>query len=316
MVKISVIIPVYNVSEYLRDCLDSLFVQSLKGIEVICINDGSTDNSYNILCEYMNIHNNMIVVNQENKGQSAARNIGVGIAKGKYITFLDSDDLIEPDYLKVMFDCAEESQLDYVITGYSKFYSKIKKKKLINNNVCILSSEDLYKKYMVGIFPTMVWARLYKRDIWLGNHLSFPEGKIYEDIFLSFQIADVYKKAIYIDGNYYHYRIRENSSVFSFTEKKLLDYLADIKKTNIFLEKKYLPYYDKNNQIYNCHLFNARMYAFYLNSKLIDKKSLSEEINSYIHRISKTQILFNRYIGLNSKLKFLLRKMHVEYSDL
>ena len=99
--KISVIIPVYNVEKYLRICLESILNQNFKGYEIILINDGSTDNSLNICREYEKKYSNIIVINEENSGPSAARNKGLEYAKGKYISFIDSDDELLPNYFKI-----------------------------------------------------------------------------------------------------------------------------------------------------------------------------------------------------------------------
>lgn len=100
MTKVSIIVPVYNVEKYLKRCLDSLVNQTLKDIEIICVNDGSTDGSLAILDEYVRNDDRIVVINQENSGQSVARNRGIDVAKGEYIGFVDSDDWVSEDYLK------------------------------------------------------------------------------------------------------------------------------------------------------------------------------------------------------------------------
>ena len=102
MINVSIVIPVYNVEKYLKQCLESVVNQTLDKIEVICINDGSTDNSLNILKEYEKKYNNIIIIDQENKGPGFARNIGMKRASGKYIYFLDSDDYIELNAMEIL----------------------------------------------------------------------------------------------------------------------------------------------------------------------------------------------------------------------
>ena len=109
-VKVSIIVPVYNVEKYLRKCLDSLVNQTLKDIEIICINDGSTDDSLNILQEYAREHHNVVVIDQENQGVSIARNNGINKAQGDYIGFVDPDDWVEPDMFKILYEKAEENK--------------------------------------------------------------------------------------------------------------------------------------------------------------------------------------------------------------
>ena len=112
MVKVSVVIPVYNVEGYLEECLDSVINQTLEDIEIICINDGSTDNSLEILEEYAKKDNRIKILNQENQGISATRNNGLKICKGKYICFLDSDDYLELNALMETYDISEKYSLD------------------------------------------------------------------------------------------------------------------------------------------------------------------------------------------------------------
>ena len=120
MIKISVIIPVYNVEKYLRECLDSLINQSFKDFEVICIDDGSTDKSYKILEEYSQKDSRIKVLKQEHNGAGAARNLGIEIAKGKYIQFLDSDDYFEPNMLEELYNTAEKFGADMAVCSARK----------------------------------------------------------------------------------------------------------------------------------------------------------------------------------------------------
>ena len=129
---VSVIVPVYNTSKYLRQCLDSIQAQTLKEIEIICVDDGSTDNSMEILLEKELEDSRICILQQKNRGGGAARNLGMSIAKGKYLSFLDSDDFFEPTMLEEAYTAAEKHNADITIYSYhifydgSKLYSKIK----------------------------------------------------------------------------------------------------------------------------------------------------------------------------------------------
>ena len=124
--KISIIIPVYNAEKYLYECLDSLVNQTMKNTEIICIDDGSTDNSYEILCEYATKDNRFIILQQENKGAGAARNKGMEIAKGEFLAFLDADDFFEHDMLEITLNKIEKTQADFVIFNSNQFDDKTK----------------------------------------------------------------------------------------------------------------------------------------------------------------------------------------------
>ena len=120
MIKVSVIIPVFNVEKYLNQCLDSVCAQTLKDIEIICINDGSTDNSYNLLCEYAKLDSRIIIINQSNKGVSSARNAGVKLARGEFLCFIDSDDYVDSDYLEKLYQSAVTNNCEIACSGFIK----------------------------------------------------------------------------------------------------------------------------------------------------------------------------------------------------
>ena len=119
MIKISVIVPIYNVEKYLKKCLDSIIYQSLKDIEIIMVDDGSTDSCSQICDYYSSLDERIKVVHKENQGLGLARNTGLDIAKGKYVTFIDSDDYISIDYLKKVYNVAEENKADVVYSGFA-----------------------------------------------------------------------------------------------------------------------------------------------------------------------------------------------------
>ena len=125
--KISVILPVYNVAQYLDSCLKSVIRQTLNEIEIICINDGSTDNSLEILKEFSRNDSRIIVITQENAGAGAARNKGLSLAKGKYLSFLDADDFFEPTMLEDAYKACEEKQLDFVVFRSDAYENEIQR---------------------------------------------------------------------------------------------------------------------------------------------------------------------------------------------
>ena len=132
MTKLSVIIPVYNVEEYLNECLDSITNQTLEGIEIICIDDGSTDNSPNLLKEYQKKDQRIKIITKENGGQATARNLGIKEAHGEYIAFIDSDDFIEPEMLEKLYTKAKNNNLDIAMCKIATYNNQTKE---IKDNV-------------------------------------------------------------------------------------------------------------------------------------------------------------------------------------
>lgn len=182
-VDLSIIVPVYNAEIYLKKCLDSLINQNTHyKYEIICVNDGSSDNSLNILSEYKNI----ILINQDNKGISNARNIGLNSSMGKYVSFVDNDDYVDNNYVQKLLDAAYEYDADYVKCGY----------KVIDNNKKEIDSVSLKKeivhpndKFNLNTFSKgYMWGGCYKRNLWVD--FCFPEGCWYEDIVKTIYIYD------------------------------------------------------------------------------------------------------------------------------
>ncbi len=220
--KVSVIIPVYNVEKYLKDCLDSVINQTLKDIELICVNDGSTDNSLNILREYADKDNRIVVLNQENRGLSVARNIGVENALGEYLYFLDSDDKIRLCALEKLYNLAMKEKLDVLYFDAESFFesNQIKNKNIHYDNYYKRTGE--YKKVMSGseLFVKMVSNNDYRTQVSLhfingrfykNNELQFMPGILHEDNLFAAECMLCAERVMHIPEALFLRRIRENS---------------------------------------------------------------------------------------------------------
>lgn len=215
--KISVIIPVYNVEPYLRECLDSVVNQTLRDIEIICVNDGSTDNSGAILAEYAALDGRITVITQENRGLSAARNVGMDAATGKYIYFIDSDDYIDLDALEVLYDRAEELKLDVLCYDFTNFCDGIEGEpwQLVRREYGGVQRGTALLKQMrdENAYAISVWAMLFRHNYLKKIGMRFREGMIYEDItFTAFALLSA-ERASHIGRKLYHYRMRPNSII-------------------------------------------------------------------------------------------------------
>ncbi len=189
MVKVSVVIPVYNVEEYLRDCLDSIVNQTLEDIEIICINDGSPDNSLEILREYEKNDDRITVIDQENGGHAVATNVGIEMAKGKYLFCMDSDDVLRPKALELTYNLAEKNDADFVIFKAINYdhendkyfetenYSMNRVYHRVKDNV--FSYEDV--EDLIFTMSVTPWSKLYNRKFIMDNDIRYPEGLIFDD---------------------------------------------------------------------------------------------------------------------------------------
>lgn len=219
VVKLSVIIPVYNVEKYLKRCLDSVINQTLKDIEILCINDGSTDDSSSILEEYKKKDYRIVIINQKNKGVAVARNVGIEIAQGEYLAFVDPDDWINSEFFECLYNSAKENDCDIAVGNIMRVPNKGKATPFLQyENTQIY--EDTNSKFETCDIPKMcyVWNRIYKREQILKYNIRFIEGKVYEDIMFSHKALFYLDKLITVpDANYYYFR--HSNSIVAKTHK-------------------------------------------------------------------------------------------------
>ena len=220
MVKVSIIVPVYNVDKYLEKCLDSLINQTLKDIEIICVNDGSTDNSLEILEKYSQKDNRIIIINQDNAGVSVARNSGMKIAKGQYIGFVDSDDWVDLDFYEKLYNSAIANDADIAISSIIR-WRKYNKKYRVKYEDKVYTT--LQEKISACFIPKncYVWNKLYKSHIVQNKH--FTPNVYFEDIIWLPEVIKSSNKLITVSGTNYYYRVNNNSIVKKTSKKKRQD---------------------------------------------------------------------------------------------
>lgn len=242
--KVSIIIPVYNVAQYIIPCLDSVYNQTYKDFEVILVDDCGIDNSMDIILQYLTpekLQKTKIIHHNKNKGLSAARNTGIKNATGQYILFLDSDDSISLNALNLMVNLAETNNLqlvigeNYIINKTEKKYINIKfKENIITNNT------TAFNYYISNKWYNTAWNKLLQTKFIINNALYFKEGFIYEDELWSFMLATKVERIGVIREPLYNYFIRPNSIMTSNQKSRrwfgLLKILPFIKE-HIFHEK-------------------------------------------------------------------------------
>lgn len=261
MVKVSVVIPVYNVEGYLEECLDSVINQTLEDIEIICINDGSTDNSLEILEEYAKKDNRIKILNQENQGISATRNNGLKICKGKYICFLDSDDYLELNALMETYDISEKYSLDICLFKLINFDENTKKqsteeyfdmsflKEIVGSNVFNHQDigENLYK------ISVTAHSKLFNKDLIFD--MEFPKGLIFEDNAFFTEAMFKSERVFFLDKYLYNRRLRADSITHSNTER-FIDWI-EIYNLLIKITKDYGFYDDYKKVLYYKAISNS-----------------------------------------------------------
>ncbi len=226
-VQLSIIVPVYNVEPYIRSCVESIFSQGLDEClyELILVNDGTQDDSFGKINDILSSHQNIRVINQDNLGLSAARNTGMKHSTGRYILFLDSDDLLVANSLCAILEHVTESQVDMLIAGFVKVPDEE-----MNNKPRYFVEDVFEAKLGRDIFlnefnPSQcyVWRSIYRKNFLTDNNISFIPGIYFEDV--PFTIECYLKAGLCIKTNsvFYIYRQRSNSIVSSINERKLLD---------------------------------------------------------------------------------------------
>lgn len=231
--KISVIVPVYNVEKYIKKCLDSLVNQTLDGVEIIVVNDGSPDNSQKIIDEYTKKYKNVKSYIKENGGLSDARNYGIKKATGEYISFVDSDDYIRNDMLEIMYNYAIKEDLDVVVCDSINVYDNGSEILIKSNNNY---SDNDVRNYIIS--PPMACTRLFKKTIF--DKIQFKKNIYYEDLEMTPKVVNITDKIGFVSEGLYYYVQRDGSimkqNVFN---KKLLNIFDVLKSNKDLLEDKF-----------------------------------------------------------------------------
>lgn len=276
MVKISIIVPVYNSEKYLSRCIDSILNQTMKDFELILINDGSTDNSLSILKNYELKDSRIRVIDQKNVGVSKTRNKGIKLANGDYITFIDNDDTIKSDYLEKFLSFIGD--YDMVIGGYQR----------VDSNGNIISEfrlkDSLWAKYTF-ITP---WARIYKKKFLIDNNIKFLTSPIGEDVYFN---LNIYNKTDSIKiVNYVGYEWLNNLDSVSNTVHKGFNDKVDIVK---FLDSLYSIKGDKYQDYFDFYCYKFGIWYLLYSGKNADSKKFIQEYEKIQKWNKKNNIRMN-----------------------
>lgn len=291
-VLVSLVVPIYNVENYLSECIESIIGQRYKNIEIILVNDGSTDNCEVICKEYVAKDSRIVLVNKKNGGLSEARNVGLAIAKGEYICFIDSDDYISECYVSSMLNKAISENADIVCCGFYK-----KKEQEIIDEICV---DEQYafsnKQALIDIFSAkskiypVAWNKLYKRSIFVDNNIIYPIGKLHEDELTTYKLLYFSEKIVVLNQSLYSYRIRANSIMRNKFGQKRMEFINELTKIEEFINNNSpdLNRYANNNTIYkiyglvkNCALLNGEKAEYeYIKMRLKEKILLENSITA------------------------------------
>ena len=291
--KVSVILPVYNVGKYLRQSLDSLINQTLKEIEIICIDDGSVDDSYDILEEYKQKDSRIKVVHKSNKGTGAARNDGLRLATGECIGFVDPDDWVKPNMFERLYNEIKEKNLDIIMCMPDGYDEKNRKNApfpyFVDANFQNIIDDRIFNWRDLSPFhyPMCVWNKLYTKELFDKNHMDFAEGLDFEDHKVIFGTLLTAERMFFIREKLYVYRYNREGSVLTDNNRRLIDHIKifDIvenlmKETNTYtpLRSDFLDYKIHNILYYYSMIKDEFKDEYYKNMvKSIKDTNLSDE---------------------------------------
>lgn len=248
-VKVSVIIPVYNVEQYIEECLVSAMNQTLKDIEIICVNDGTKDNSMDIVNRYAVDDQRIVIINKENGGLSSARNAGIAKSSGEYLYFLDSDDYIADNMLEMLYNEAKEKDLDNIYFDAESFYENEELEKRLKVYKDYYRRPSMFEDVVSGpllfakmenleVFRPSACLQMPRRSMLIEHNISFYEGILHEDNLFSLQTIFAAKKTKHTATPYYKRRVRESSIMSGGREfEKSYGYYVCISEFNKFIKQ-------------------------------------------------------------------------------
>lgn len=322
---ISVIIPVYNVEQYLEKCINSVLNQTYRNLEIILVDDGSKDSSGDICDKYAKMDSRVSVIHKENGGLSSARNAALDICKGDYILFVDSDDWIRLQMTEVMLAAIKENNADIAICGVgSDTAGKLKNNDIISEHI-ILTNHELMKEYVTtaNVRPT-VWNKLYKKKLF--DNIRFRIGITHEDSYIMHEVLGKCEKAVYVKQTLYYQFVRIGSITQSGVTKKDFTLFEVSDRLNEYYGKHYpdLVQCTVAKKANDCTVLMARIF---IDFDYRHKKDLYRELKNilmkeyekaapYVNNLTKLAVnhpllfrLRNYYYGIRHKIGIIVRSI-------
>ena len=320
MTLISILIPIYNNEKYIEQCVNSIISQTYKNIEIICINDGSTDNTKEILENLQKKDKRIKIINKKNTGYGNSLNIAIQSAKGEYIAIIESDDHIKNTMLETLLKYIKEDETDIVKANFYKENNSIKKNS---------SKYFINKTTNINLFPNMlliqpsIWSALYKKEFLIKNKIKFNEtkGASYQDLSFHFKTMFLAKKIFLLNEHLYYYRTNNSNSSINSKDKAFLvfdeietinNFLKDKKINentltikNIFEYKVITWNFNRIQNKYNKKVFNKALEYFkkYNFQTLMKNNTLTIKDKIYLNILNKNKKLFYAILILRKSIK-------------
>ena len=269
MSDLTLIVAIYNVEDYLDRCLNSLKNQSYKDFEVFCVNDGSTDNSRNIILNYVNTDSRFKLLDKENGGLSDARNYGLERCHSKYVGFIDGDDFIDKDYVAKALNKIKEDDSDLLVFAYNSYYLETGKQE--KNNLLIEDGTYNLKgnKKILAYTPNAAWNKIYKTSLFKDNKIIYPFGYRHQDLGTTAKLLLKAKKVSYLNEALYNYFVDRPNNITTQIDKKLY-HIIDMSKEIMDYYKKegvYDEYVDEFEYLVRRNFIQSLRKAMFLKDK-------------------------------------------------
>ena len=258
-IKVSAIVPVYNTEKFLEKCIRSIMSQTLKEIEIICINDGSTDSSLEILKKLQKEDNRIIIIDKKNEGVSKARNVGIENVRGKYCLNIDSDDWVESNYFKTMYEKAKLNNLEMLVSDFitERENNQEIKKDLEISEEAILTGEEYLEIFYSRNFNGYTWNKLIETSLYKKNKINYNEDIGFcEDVEVLSKLASNMKRIGKINNAYYHYKVDNFESI---TKQEKIKNYSDFEEC-CYQIKKYFEKKNISSKVLNL-LFQREIYT-------------------------------------------------------
>lgn len=290
--KVSIVIPAYNIADYIGACIESVLKQTYKNTEIIVVDDGSTDNTPTICDKYKKQNPQLIVIHQKNAGLSGARNRGLKESTGSYICFIDGDDMIDENYIELLLQSINENSSEIAVCGY-KTVSDTETVTTHPASLHTISGKEACIKLMTEQldFDVLAWNKLYKKSVFTKNQIKYPVGKIHEDNLTTYKTYAKADKVSFISDAPYNYMKREGS--ITSNEKRERQVAAKIEAAKEAID--YLSYDEELKDSATFSLFLA--YIIGLNLDIQNRKN-----SNYRKLILDLNIDKNRFAGKKAKV--------------
>ncbi|ODN30529.1 glycosyltransferase [Fervidobacterium thailandense] len=307
---VSIVVPVYNVEDYLSRCVESLLRQTYSSIEIILVDDGSTDSSGSICDTFAKIDKRVKVIHKPNGGLSDARNSGLQVARGGFVTFVDGDDVVSEKYVETLLENAQRFEADISICNFRRFHDEselLVRNRTVEPVMKVLNNVDALLELYGPLYVqfTVSWGKLYRRALW--EDVRFPVGKLHEDEFTTYKLLWKARKVVYTGEELYFYRQRSGSIMRSFDSKRICDIVGALKERAQFFKENNLKHL---NELTEKRLFWTILANL---SKISEKETLAD--GNQIRFLRKELINLVRHTSIRDPLFRLLMFLSVPFHN-